>query len=182
MQKIKKIVISFLLLLSGHVSAATISWNLSTANVNVDDVFTVDVVGTGFVNNVDGGGINISYDSSVLNVLSVSINDVVWDLGYNSVGAIDNVAGTVDGIMVNAWSDVTGDFVVASIQMQAIRGGNSLLSLNEYLLNPWASAGSLVNPDYVGAEVIVSAVPIPAAVWLFGSGLLLLTGFFKRKA
>ena len=31
-------------------------------------------------------------------------------------------------------------------------------------------------------EGVVSAVPVPAAIWLFSSGLLLLAGTFKRKA
>jgi len=31
-------------------------------------------------------------------------------------------------------------------------------------------------------ELVVSAVPVPAAVWLFGSGLLGLVGLAKRKA
>ncbi len=184
MQNIKKIIIPFLLLLSGHVSAATVSWSLTTTNATLNDVFTVDVIGTGFVNNVDGGGVNISFDQNVINILSVSIDESVWDFGGFGIsnGVIDNSNGTVNGVMVNTFADVTGDFIIATIEVQAIGQGTSILALTEYGLNPWASAGTLINPDYVDAEVIVSAVPIPAAAWLFGSGLLLLTGFFKRKA
>ena len=41
------------------------------------------------------------------------------------------------------------------------------------------------NPNYlIGSALVrdVSAVPVPAAVWLFGSGMLGLIGFARRKA
>jgi len=44
--------------------------------------------------------------------------------------------------------------------------------------------GNVYNYDQNGNEVIVtnlSAVPVPAAVWLFGSGLIALLGFAKRR-
>jgi hypothetical protein len=183
MKNIKKAVFVISMLLSGHLSAATITWSSSTTNVNVDDVFTIDIVGTDFLSNVDGGGVNISFDQSVLNVLSVSINGSVWDFGGFgiSTGTIDNSNGTVDGIMVNTFSDVFGDFVVATIEVMAIAEGDSLLSLTKYLFNPWASGGSLINPDFVDASVHVTAVPVPAAAWLLGSGLLSLFIITRRK-
>ena len=182
MKTMRKIVFLTLVLLSGHISAATITWGTSPASVGVDDIFTIDVIGTGFVSNIDGGGVNISYNASVLNVLSVSINEVVWDFGFGiSSGTTDNVAGTVNGITMNAWSAVTGDFSVASIQMQAVGAGDSFLSLSEYGLNPWASGGALINPSFVDSSVTVSAVPVPAAVWLFGSGLIGLISIARKK-
>lgn len=185
MKTMRKIVFLTLVLLSGHISASTITWGTAPALIGVNDVFTINVIGTGFVTNVDGGGVNISYNSSVLNVLSVSINEAVWDLGVGiSSGTTDNVAGTVDGIMVNAWSAVTGDFSVASIQMQAIGAGDSYLSLSEYGLNPWASGGALINPSFVDSSISVEAaspVPVPAAVWLFGSGLIGLISIARKK-
>lgn len=186
MKNVKKLIFVVSMLLSGHLSAATITWGTPTTNVNVNDVFTIDVVGTGFLSNVDGGGVNISFDQNLVNVLSVSINESVWDFGGFgiSTGTINNSNGTLDGIMVNTFADVTGDFVVATIEMQAISAGSSLLSLTEYALNPWASGGSLINPDFVAASVNVSAVtiiPLPAAVWLFGSGLIGLFAVSRRK-
>ena len=186
MKNVKKLIFVVSMLLSGHLSAATITWGSPTTNVNVGDVFTIDVVGTGFLGNVDGGGVNISYDSNILNVLSVTIDESVWDFGGFgiSTGIIDNPNGTLDGIMVNTFADVTGDFIIATIEMQAIAEGNSSLLLAEYGLNPWASGGSLINPGFVAGAVNVSAVttvPVPAAVWLFGSGLIGLAGFARRK-
>ena len=174
------------LFFSGYLNAATITWN-STSNT-VNDIFSLDVIGLSFPSNgsgnvADGGGVNLSFDPSVLNVLSVTIDELVWDFGVTgiSTGTIDNVAGTVNGIMVNASSNVTGDFTVASIQFQAVGAGLSStgITLSEYALNPWALDGSAINPTFVNGNVTV--VPVPAAVWLFGSGLLCIVGVARRK-
>lgn len=179
-----KILLKFifgLTLLCGQATAATIGWESAPGTINVGDSFSLKITGSGFTTNVDGGGVNFSYDSSVLNVVSVSIDEVVWDFGGSgiSTGLIDNGAGTVDGIMVNAFSPVSGNFDVASIQFQAVGFGTSALNLTEYVLNPWASDGSLINP--VMSNISLTVVPVPAAVWLFGSGLLALVGMTRRK-
>lgn len=178
----KNILFTVLLVFSSHLQAALITWD-STSNVyNQNDIFTLDVIGTGFIDLVDGGGVNISFDPNVLNVLSVSIDELVWNFGGAgiSTGTINNVAGTVNGIMVNAFPPVgTADFIVASIQFQAVGLGISSLTLSEYVLNPWASGGSAINPGYLNGSV--SAVPVPAAAWLFGSGLIALFSVARSK-
>ncbi|MCK5262527.1 MAG: hypothetical protein KAJ92_02525 [Gammaproteobacteria bacterium] len=181
----KKIKILFIatLLFSSYLNAATITWDTVNSSSFGGDIFNLNVVGTGFASNVDGGGVDLSFDSSVVNVLSVTIDELVWDFGGAGIntGTIDNVAGTVNGIMVNALSAVTGDFTVATIQFQTIAGFGSTsgLTLTEYALNPWASGGSAINPTFVGGNV--SVVPVPAAVWLFGSGLIGLIVTARRK-
>jgi hypothetical protein len=181
MKNIMKIVFVTLIFISNQLSAATISWSPASTSASVSDIFVVDIVGSGFGSNVDGGGVNFSYDASIVNVLSVSIDAVVWDLGFNDTGTIDNILGSVDGIMVNAWSAVTGSFTVASVTFQAVGNGLTGLSLSQFALNPWASGGSALNPGYTSGLIDVAPVPVPAAVWLFGSGLIGLLGFAKRK-
>lgn len=191
MKYLIKIIFTISILFSGHLSAATITWDSPTTNVNTNDIFTVNVVGNNFLSNVNGGGVNILWDPTILNVLSISINETVWDFGGFgiSTGTIDNQNGTVDGIMVNTLSNVIGSFDIASIQFQAVGLGTSTLALTEYVLNPWASGGSRINPDFVDAsvsvETLITAVPVPAAVWLFGSGLIGLVGLVglaRRKS
>ena len=182
MKKIKLLFIATLLF-SSYLNAATITWDTVNNTAWENEIFTMDIVGLGFASNVDGGGVDLTFDSSVLNVLSVNIDEIVWDFGGAGInsGTIDNVAGTVDGIMVNTFQNVTGDFVVATVQFQVVGGFglNSNLGLTEYALNPWASGGSAINPTFVGGNV--SVVPVPAAVWLFGSGLIALTSLARRK-
>jgi len=184
MKKIKiKILFIATLLFSGHLNADTITWDLTSFDAGLGSSFSLDVVGLGFASNVDGGGVDISFDSSVLNVLSVTIDEVVWDFGASGIdtGTIDNGAGTVDGIMVNAMSAVTGDFIVATVQFQTVGAAlsSSGLTLTELFTNPWASGGSAINPIFLDGNV--SVVPVPGAVWLFGSGLIALMSFARRK-
>lgn len=49
--------------------------------------------------------------------------------------------------------------------------------------NPDGSSGPLgdIIPTYTGATVTVSAIPVPPAIWLFGSGLLGLVGVARRR-
>ncbi len=42
-------------------------------------------------------------------------------------------------------------------------------------------AGGSVSPTTVGVDLAVSSVPVPAAVWLFGSGIVGLIGAARRK-
>jgi hypothetical protein len=120
----------------------------------------------------------------VLDVLCVYNEEKIWDFwsGGISTGTIDNTVGTVNGIMVNALSSVIGDFIVASVEFQAVGAGITDTALSEFAFNPWGSGGTPINPGYVPGLVTVSAVPLPAAVWLFGTGLVALLGFTRRKA
>jgi hypothetical protein len=181
MKILSKLLCSFILL-SGSVSAATIGWGVEPAIINVGDSFSLNISGNNFTSNVDGGGVNFTYDSNVLNVTSVTIDEAVWDFGGAgiSTGSIDNVTGAVDGIMVNTFGTVIGSFDVATIQFLAVGAGTSALDLTEYVLNPWASGGTLINPIMENGSLTV-ATPVPAAIWLFGTGLLALTGIARRK-
>ncbi len=56
--------------------------------------------------------------------------------------------------------------------LYSISGGNS---------GSWYS-GNQYGFDYASINGTVSAIPVPAAVWLFGSGLLGLIGVATKKA
>lgn len=187
MKKItNKLLFAAILLFSQGSMAGIITWNSTANDVNSNEIFSLNIIGTGFAEIVDGGGIDLSFDASVLEVLSVTIDTAVWNffpVAGPVIGTIDNVAGTVNGIAVNALpSTITGDFIVATIQFQAVGlfGTNSALTLSEYAINPWASGGSVITPlNFVNGNV--SVVPVPAAAWLFGSGLLALMSVARRK-
>ena len=55
--------------------------------------------------------------------------------------------------------------------------------LNEGFVRQWEHSYSLTGHSSIGVFLVrdVSAVPVPAAVWLFGSGLIGLVGFARRK-
>ncbi len=177
-KNMKKIIAVIMLLFGTQAHAGSFLTSVQHP-YEIGSIFNLDIIGTGFTTNVDGGGVNLSFDQTVLNVLSVNIDESVWNIG--SAGIIDNAAGMVDRIIVDTSTTVSGDFVVATIEFEAIGLGNSWLRLTELATNPWTSGGNLISPEFIDTTVAVTAVPVPAAVWLFGSGLLGLFGFAKRK-
>ncbi len=165
----------------GSVQAATVTFDPNPESVSLNDIFSLDIVGQNFLSIVDGGGVDFTFDKNVVNVLSVSIDQLVWDFFVQN-GTIDNLLGTVDGIAVNALSNVgPGNFTVATVQFQAVGVGSTSLALSEYALNPFASGGSPINPTFTnGSVTVLSAVPIPGAVWLLSSGLIGLIGVARK--
>ncbi len=169
------------LLLSGtcHATALpTISFSPPFQAVTQGQTFSLDVVGNGFPA-TEGGGVDISFDASIVHVLGVTL-DPVWTFTLaNSVGTIDNVAGTVSNISVGALPGVpTGSFTVATVEFQAMGLGSTMLSMTEPSNNPWGSGGSAIGVSFDPGTV--SVVPIPAALWMFGSGLIGLAGIGRR--
>jgi hypothetical protein len=84
------------------------------------------------------------------------------------------LTGTFTGLDVTGNFDGTYDFESAS------------LTYTSGSLATGLAGGSIVGASFDGGRVIakigeVAVVPVPAAVWLFGSGLLGLVGVARRK-
>ena len=166
---------------SGGTTQSIITTNPSSgtyaANLNIP-------VGAGAVNNVlkqerllDGTGLLSAGD-----VISYSF-DVRGSAADGGVLFLENFCET-DSVLcgqsldvINAttdWQTVTGDFVLGAgvtaytLQFAAVCGASNTCTTDYYF-------------DNVSVIADVSAVPVPAAVWLFGSGLLGLVGVARRK-
>ena len=125
------------------------------------------------------GGALAMFDDSDQNYLGNSISvDVPSIVGIAGPVNIDN-----DHIATNSLSDtliLTGsDQFILGLNVDGTWLSDSEvidLGANSYTVI-FDNGGSLVEIDVQ----VVSAVPIPAAAWLFGSGLLGLIGIAKRK-
>jgi len=170
----KKILLGlFFAMFAFQVSAATMSWETSLSNT----------------------GLVIDKDNSSTLITS----HVGWDTSINtgSTFNVDFVFNIEDGPQnTNAstieYFDV--DLDIATVTMDGIAG--SFLSETALGLTKWSLSPALVlqngnhtirlvvNSVLAGAQVStkVSAVPVPAAVWLFGSALMGLVGVSRRKS
>jgi ribose/xylose/arabinose/galactoside ABC-type transport system permease subunit len=161
------------LLFNHKAQAETVFLDPASASVIPTQVFTVDVKGTGFTNVLDGGGFDLSFNSSVLNVESIQVNTAIWEFSPVN-GAIDNVNGTIHDTEFNSFiHSNSGSFDIAQITFLTVGTGLSNLTLVENSNNPFAAGGNPVPVTFIGASITSSAaVPLPGAIWLFASALV----------
>ena len=141
-----------------ELTAGTTSLDLYYGASGGDTIYgydlILDITGTGSISNVAGGDLEL---------------DNAYGSGWHVIGG-DYIDGE-DGSSVLGFSfDFTAD------------AGASLLVSGLYtdlnFLDASISSATLANVS--AAEI--SPVPVPAAAWLFGSGLVGLIGFARRKA
>jgi hypothetical protein len=80
----------------------------------------------------------------------------------------------------------TGTFHTGAAYTSFTLGASNVIYGDAHLLSSWVVNTSAPNNNMyslygVSQEIIVGAVPAPAAAWLFGSGLLGLAGMARRK-
>ncbi len=169
------LIITIMILFSTSAQAATISFSPSSTGVDLNTVFTLELIGTDFNSgSLDGGGININFNPDIINATKITINTTEWEF-FSTEGVIDNLAGTINGISFNSFQSRTDELNFATIEFTSVGLGNSLLTLSEYSANPFATSGTLYTDIAFQSTLIsVKAVPLPASIWLFFTGLVLL--------
>ncbi|MEE8058752.1 MAG: cohesin domain-containing protein [Pseudomonadales bacterium] len=162
--------------------AAVVTTSPAALVISQGSTFTIDLIGTNFNSgDLDGGGINLSFDTSILTATIVTVNTADWEF-FSTNGTIDNNAGTINGITFNSFQSRTGDLVFATVEFVAIGSGISTIDLQEHSLNPFASGGTAyANLSLAPGSVTVSTIPVPATAWLLGSALFGLIGVKRIK-
>ncbi len=189
---------------AGLVNAATIEVVPTPINVNPGDTFSVTIAGSGFdgassptgLSGTSGGSISVvAWDPSVL-TLQTSVLDTVFAAQGLSNSGNATVAGTLTGVEASTGfagpiTDVTFDIAVLTFTVEAGASAGAtdiMLTLaRSGVFSPWTDSSGIValGPQPTVANGIVNiggaVVPIPAAAWLFGSGLMGLLAV-RRKA
>jgi len=143
------------------------------------------------------GGLDLFYDSTVLTYNGDFAFDAAFptDLAFSRLGddcAVTPTAncagpGEINGIAFGNFNGIAdaGPTLVGSLSFNVLLplSAPTFLTMadNDLPAGAWYAtdgSGPLV-VDYGSAEV--SAIPVPAAVWLFGSGLLGLVGVARRR-
>lgn len=175
------------------VHASTITLVPLNSAVTSPATFDISVVGQDFTDGVVGtlgGGFIVDWDPAILTLDSYDLT-FAGDQSFAQVPVLDNAAGFLNADVSSFLTGVaTKDFEIAVLTFSTVGLGTSPLDLSvgTYPLGDpivWADGGGFEppsQPTYVDGSVTVSAVPVPAAVWLFGSGLLGLIGVARRRA
>ncbi|MDX2507652.1 MAG: hypothetical protein QNL62_24695 [Gammaproteobacteria bacterium] len=186
------------LLMASQVNAATIQLSPVSLTISVSSVFSMRVQGIDFAP-TNGGGFSLSWDpvalqlmaneSSIFQQLVINgfiLNDVLITQGQLDVTISTYVA---DLFFVNT-GPVSGNFDIAILDFLVSPPPSGVTDISFSTIQPaWVDENNVdlipaLQPNYIGATITVTAVtvPVPAAVWLFGSGLLGLIGTARRKA
>lgn len=178
----------FFMLTFSPVYASTISLSPQDATPQLGASVSIDLLMDFSDNPTLGGGLDVIYDGTALDFLSFTFDSTftsVTDSSFSCPGAsgcpsIDQ-ANKVFNIAFGNFSGLGGPFKVGTLIFNTLTPGTSLLSTAETTgpAGPFVSA-STYQPQsvtYLGSSI--STVPIPAAIYLFASGLLGLVGFSR---
>ena len=183
---------SALFLVASVASANTLSLS-GPGSVNVGDSFQLLIEGDFSSNGLLGGGSTFGFDPALVSVTGISLFGNI-DPGFSCPGAVGcpSTANST-GIWWGNFSPVlnaghTAPFTLAIIDLTALPGAGGLAAFtlaDDPAAGGWADVNfgdatptfSGVSVDIMGAAV----VPVPAAVWLFGSGLIGLVGVARRR-
>ncbi len=154
--------------ISGWVDETAGTWGVSSTNTFFGALWTAS---NGTL--VSGAG-DYSLDTAT-GVISLAAPDTVgtqdaamhFTIGSGQIaGIIDFAWGTTTGIrVIDVWN-INADGSLTTVAVPGMENG------------PFPNYNAAF--EFTGAG-LVSAVPVPAAVWLFGSGLLGLVGVARRK-
>ena len=150
--------------------AARVTSVADAASVRVGEEVTISVFGADFTSPLDGGGLDVQFPASLLQLDQVTI-DPIWNF-MPSTGTIDNQQGTLTALSFNAFPPVAlASFKIATLEFTAQNAGAAVVTLQDNDLFVFGSGGVQVPVDFSGAAVSVSVVPEPSAALLLLCGL-----------
>lgn len=163
-------------------SAAIVTFEPGNATGDLGTGISMNLVGTEFPDNMDGGGVNITFDPTVVIATLVVVNTALWDFEpATDAGTIDNSAGTITDITFGTFQSVTpADPLFATVTFEAVGLGVSELGLSESFAQGGFVAGA-VPLEVTFDNGSITVVPLPAAFWLFLPALGFLAGFRRTR-
>ena len=143
---------------------------------------SLDLQGTDFTDAVDAGGFTFSWDPGVLSYTGTAVANPPWDTAI--VSDANAALGFVDFVFLGQSSGFSsGTFDIATLSFNVVGGTGDFTDITfADAFGGWAGGGVNFPVTYVDGQVFVTAVPVPAAVWLMMSGLVGLVGVARRRS
>ena len=196
------LIVSLGLLYFSSASAVVVSFNPANQSVVEGNPVSVELVisdlGTEILTGFD---LEISFDDSILSFTDFSVGPGAtgldpfgldsgalsygFDLGFGTA-AVGDFSFELDSTLQTLQPD---SFVLGTLAFDTLSAGTSALTISYALLAGEADASGLFATELtavletgsIEVSPIVSPIPVPAAIWLFGTGLIGLIGFSKRR-
>ncbi len=187
MKNLKKLVCALVLFgLVGAAQAGTVSLSPLLKPVTVGNNVSFDVYVDFFGDSTIGGTFQLSYNSSRL-----GISDITTDFAYDgdflsSNGLTGNTpvltsAGLIEGIGFSGTFEGSnsklGTITFSALNPGVVTIDTATDAIEDERFYDGSSPNDVI---YKSAIANISAVPVPAAVWLMASGLLGMVGLSRR--
>ena len=158
------------------INGATFNYNLAgnPSIVVYDDYATTSA--NNYLGTSDGSGAFVSGDSFTINFDQTMQAIGLYVISADLIFANDFILTTNSGHSVRNTSTVDVSLVDGDAYFISFIEDDFSLGFDSITLNSF-DAGFLFNVD----DITVSAVPLPAAIWLMGSGLVFLSLLSRRK-
>lgn len=161
---------------AGSAQAASLALIASANPVTQNSPFTVDLVLTNNQPGRLGGKTVVSFDQTLLSYGSFSLTPGVPNLSFYSnpvVGTNGNLKTVTFGFDYAPVTGVVGTFTFTPV---GTPGNLATLGLRDFSQTigtffNYAPTYQRIYPTFTGTQVNISAVPLPAGVWLLGTGL-----------
>lgn len=147
-------------------------------------------LGNGTAPSLGAFDLDVGYDESILEYHSATFGDPFLGdqldlLGFGSISGDTSVSGSVNLFEVSfdpvatLNSDQAPGFNLVTLLFRAAQSGTRPIGLSNVVLSD--ADGNALSADIRGGSV--SVVPLPGAVWLFGSAMTAFAGFlgFRHK-
>lgn len=188
MKNFKKLVCALALFgMVGAVQAGSVSLDPLSKSVTVGNSVFFDIYVDFDNDSTTGGTFQLTYDSSLL-----GISNIATDFAYNGTFLSSNgLTGTApvltsDGLIEGI--GFSGTFAGANsklgtITFSALNAGVAVIDADTDQVEDarFYNGSSNNGVEYGSAAANISAVPVPAAVWLMASGLLGMVGLSRRS-
>jgi hypothetical protein len=170
---------------------AVLVFGFSASSVNASTVFSPEINIDGTFENVDFFfvGLPANYQLGLFDNTDTAFTNALMVATGDAVAFTPNVPGAAPYSATNTVSGNTLGLAGATAEfILGLKNTNTGIWLADVSVNPLNLAGTAFNVIFetapgtlLAVDLVIAQVPVPAAIWLFGSGLLGLIGVARRK-